>query len=156
MNSIFLPNQSFQRTVKKLRFLPPAEFARYAFHQPARRIEMTLKALATVVSAAAILLATHSAYGQSVMDECRAYARAIEAVAEARDNLDEPSWDKLIELHPIIKKNGKNDRAVLFAQMINLRMINKNATPRALKMNAFESCPMTYSCMFRNEGCPNK
>lgn len=93
---------------------------------------------------------------QTVGDVCRNYARAVEAVATARDNLDDPSWDKLVELHPVLKKDGKNDRAVLYAQLINLRIINKTATPQALKVNAYESCPQTYSCMFLNEGCPQK
>lgn len=113
---------------------------------------MNFKGLA---ACATILISVAStAHSQSILEQCRAYARAIEAVAEARDNLDDPSWEKLVDRHPTLKKNGKNDRAVLYAQLINLRAINKNATPLALKMNAFESCPTTYMCAHLGEGCP--
>lgn len=119
-------------------------------------VSMKFKSQVTTALTTALLLAAPAAHSQSVMDQCRAYARAIEAVATARDNLDEPKWEKLVELHPILKENGKNDRAVLFAELINLRLIHKNASPQALKNNSFESCPTTYSCIFLNESCPKK
>lgn len=115
---------------------------------------MSLKKLTATVTT--LLLVAPAAYGQSIIDQCRAYALAIEAVAEARDNLDQPSWNELLKLHPILQKTGKNDRAVMYAELINLRIANKNATPHALKINAFEKCPASYFCAFLNEGCPNK
>lgn len=36
--------------------------------------------------------------------DCKAYARWAFAVAEARDNLDEPSIEELKKLYPIIKE----------------------------------------------------
>lgn len=117
---------------------------------------MTFKPRVAAALTTALLLTPLPARSQSVTDQCRAYARAIEAVAEARDNLDEPSWDNLVKLHPILKENGKNKRAVLYARLISLRAANKKATPRALKMDAFEGCPSDYMCLFLNENCPNK
>ena len=36
-------------------------------------------------------------------EDCRSWAKAIYAIAEARDNLDDPSWEKLLKLHPILE-----------------------------------------------------
>lgn len=107
-----------------------------------------------VVLLSAAPLATSGTFGE----DCRAYAKAIYAVAEARDNLDEPSWEKLLELHPILKEiNKKEGRGFLYAQMINLRVINKNASPRALMTNSYESCQSsTGLCMLYNQGCGPK
>jgi hypothetical protein len=92
-------------------------------------------------------------------EDCRAYAKAIFAVAEARDNLDDPSWKKLLELHPILKEIEKKEgRGFLYAQMINLRMINKNASPRALMTNSYDQCISGTAgfCMLYNQGCGPK
>lgn len=114
------------------------------------------KTLLTLPLVLALALPGTGIAQQTVGEVCRSYALAIEAVAKARDNLDDPSWEKLLEQHPVLQKDGKNDRAVLYAQLINLRVINKNATPQALKTNAYETCPTNYLCMFRNVDCPTK
>jgi len=109
--------------------------------------------------AAAILLSTTFAVNAGTFGEdCRAYAKAIYAVAEARDNLDDPSWEKLLKLHPILKEIEKKEGAGFsFALMISLRMINKNASPRALMTNSYESClSRTGLCMLYNQGCGPK
>ena len=107
---------------------------------------------AALVSAAP---ANAGTYGE----DCRAYAKAIFAVAEARDNLDDPSWEKLLKLHPILEEIKKKEgRGFLYAQMINLRVINKNASPRALMTNSYDSCisGTTGLCMLYNQGCGPK
>lgn len=109
--------------------------------------------------AAAILLSTtHPATAGTFGEDCRAYAKAIYAVAEARDNLDEPSWGKLLTLHPILNEIKKKEgRGFTFARLISLRIINKNASPRALMTSTYESCQSsTGLCMLYNQGCGPK
>ena len=117
-------------------------------------MKFTVPFFAGVVLLSAAPLATAGTFGE----DCRAYAKAIYAVAEARDNLDEPSWEKLLELHPILKEIKKKEgRGFLYAQMISLRVINKNASPRALMTNSYESCQSsTGLCMLYNQGCGPK
>ncbi|MBL0422386.1 hypothetical protein JI739_18705 [Ramlibacter sp. AW1] len=95
---------------------------------------------------------------QTFGEDCRAYAKAIYDVAEARDNLDDPSWEKLLELHPILVKTKEREgRGFLYAQMISLRVINKSASPRALMNNSYESClSSTGLCMLYNQACGPK
>lgn len=116
------------------------------------------KNLSTITLMLALIAPSASLAQQTAGEVCRSYALAIEAVAQARDNLDDPSWEKLLELHPVlrIKKNKENVRAVLHAQLINMRMTNKNVPPQALKMSAYEMCQANYSCMFHNTNCGKK
>ncbi len=109
--------------------------------------------LATITLACAVP-ANAGTFGE----DCRAYAKAIYAVAEARDNLDEPSWEKLLYIHPILKQIQKNEgRGFTYAQLISLRIINKNASPKALMNNTYESClSSTGLCMLYNQGCGPK
>lgn len=111
--------------------------------------------LALPFLAAAALLSTTPATAGSFREDCRAYAKAIYAVAEARDNLDDPSWEKLLELHPILKEIKKNEgRGVTYAQLISFRIINKNASPQALMKDSYDSCLSgTGFCMLYNQGC---
>lgn len=92
-------------------------------------------------------------------EDCRAYAKAIFAVAEARDNLDDPSWEKLLKLHPILEEMDKRKgRGFLYAQLINLRLMEKNVSPRALMTDSYEHCISGGGfCMLYNIGCgPNR
>lgn len=118
--------------------------------------KITMKPTFFGITVAILLLVAPAAHGESVMDVCRAYARAIEAVAEARDNLGQPPWDELVNLHPILQKNGTNMRAVIWAKLIDLDLAQhpEKDTPHALKMRTFETCPTTYSCFFLNKSCP--
>ncbi len=91
-------------------------------------------------------------------DDCRAYAKALHAVAEARDNRDEPPWERLLERHPILQEIKKMDgRGYTYAQLINLRVINKTTSPNALMKDSYDSClDSTGMCMLYNRGCgPN-
>ena len=72
-------------------------------------MKFTVPFFAGVVLLSAAPLATAGTFGE----DCRAYAKAIYAVAEARDNLDEPSWEKLLELHPILKEIKKKAQFAL-------------------------------------------
>ncbi|MEQ1835050.1 MAG: hypothetical protein ABL862_01150 [Candidatus Nitrotoga sp.] len=99
-----------------------------------------------------------TAQSASIRDDCRSYARAIKAVAEARDNLDQPSWDELLKLHPILKETEKKEgRGYLYASLISLRIINKNAAPTALMKESFESCTSGgFACLLYGQGCGPK
>lgn len=110
------------------------------------------------VLVAAALICVAPANAGTFGEDCRAYAKAIYAVAEARDNLDDPSWEKLLNLHPILKEIKKKEgRGLVYAQMINLRVINKNARPRALMTNTYDSCISGAGlCMLYNQGCGPK
>ncbi len=108
---------------------------------------------------AVVLVTAVPANAGTFGEDCRAYAKAIFAVAEARDNLDDPSWEKLLKLHPILEEIKKKEgRGLLYAQMINLRVINKNASPRALMTNSYDSCISGTAgfCMLYNQGCGPK
>lgn len=111
-----------------------------------------------LVGLGVILAFAASVHSATLGEDCRAYAKAIFAVAEARDNLDTPSWEKLLDLHPILKEIQKREgRGILYAQMISLRVVNKNASPRALMNNTYESClSPTGFCMLYNQGCGPK
>ncbi len=113
---------------------------------------------ASLLLLSAALVSAAPANAGTFGEDCRAYAKAIFAVAEARDNLDDPSWEKLLKLHPILEEIKKKEgRGFLYAQMINLRMINKNASPRALMTNSYDSCISgTGLCMLYNQGCGPK
>lgn len=102
-----------------------------------------------------LLIPTTPVLAGTYGDDCRAYARAIYAVAEARDNLDEPSWDELLKLHPILTEIEKNEGSGFgYAQLISLRFINKIATPKTLMTHSYESClTSTGLCMLYNQGC---
>lgn len=114
-----------------------------------KTIVLSATMLIVVIAATIFYFANKPTPLRTVGDVCRAYAFAIEAVAEARDNLDQPSWEKLVKLHPVLEKNGQNERAVLFASSISLRLAATKDSPRALKMWVFEQCPETYLCMHR-------
>ena len=116
-----------------------------------------MKFVSPLLAATALLCAVPASAG-TFGEDCRAYAKAIYAVAEARDNLDDPSWEKLLELHPILKEIQKKEgRGFLYAQLISLRVINKNASPKALMNNSYESClSSTGLCMLYNQGCGPK
>ncbi len=91
-------------------------------------------------------------------EDCRAYATALYAVAKARDNRDEPPWEKLLERHPILQEIEKMDgRGYTYAQLIRLRAINKNTSPNSLMKDSYDSClSSTGMCMLYNRGCgPN-
>jgi hypothetical protein len=88
-------------------------------------------------------------------EDCRAYAKALYAVAEARDNRDEPPWEKLLERHPILREIEKMDgRGYTYAQLIRFRAINKNISPNSLMRDSYDSClSSTGMCMLYNRGC---
>lgn len=88
-------------------------------------------------------------------EDCRAYAKSIYAVAEARDNRSEPSWEKLLELHPILREIEKREgRGYTYVQLIRLGAINKNASPNSLMRASYDSCLNdTGMCMLYNRGC---
>jgi hypothetical protein len=119
--------------------------------------EFKMKFVSPVLVAAALICVAPANAG-TFGEDCRAYAKAIYAVAEARDNLDDPSWEKLLNLHPILKEIKKKEgRGLVYAQMINLRVINKNARPRALMTNTYDSCISGAGlCMLYNQGCGPK
>jgi len=103
-------------------------------------------------------LANNALAFETLGSDCKAYAKAVFAVTEARDNLDEPSMEKLKELHPIMKElEDTKSRAWLYLSLINLRIINKNAAPKALMKEAYESCIDGGGfCLMYGKGCPNK
>ncbi len=79
--------------------------------------------------------------GRTLGEGCPLYAKAIYAIAEARDNLDEPSWNQLLELHPILKEiEETKGSGFLYAKMINLKVINKDVSPMQLRNDAYERC----------------
>ncbi|MCV2370227.1 hypothetical protein [Roseateles oligotrophus] len=118
-----------------------------------KTIAISATALLLAIAGAAFFYMSKPSRPATIGEHCRAYALAIEAVAEARDNLGQPSWDDLVKQHPVLEKDGKNDRAVTYALAISLGAFNKNASPRQLKMNAFEQCPTTFLCLHRGVDC---
>jgi len=105
-----------------------------------------------------VLGCTAPLQAQTFGEDCRAYARAIQAAAQARDNLDDPSWEKIQKLHPILAEIKKRDgRGYMYAHMINMGVINKNASPQALMKNTYDSCLGEVGlCMLYNQGCGPK
>ena len=114
--------------------------------------------LASLFLLSTALMFAAPANAGTVREDCRAYAKAIFAVAEARDNLDDPSWEKLLKLHPILEEIKKKEGpGFLYARMINLRLINKNASPRVLMTSTYDICySSTGLCMLYNLGCGPK
>ena len=119
------------------------------------KLVLPLLAAAAVLSTAPV---NAEDFGANYREDCRAYAKAIYAVAEARDNLDDPSWEKLLERHTILKEIKKKEgRGILYAQLINLRIINKNASPWALMTDSFDNCISTGGlCTLYNQMCGPK
>jgi len=102
-------------------------------------------------------LANNALAFENLGKDCKSYARAVFATAEARDNLDEPSMEELKKLHPIIKElEDTESRAWLYISLINLRFINKNTSPKALMKNSYENCIDGGGiCLMYGKGCPN-
>jgi hypothetical protein len=102
-------------------------------------------------------LANNALAFENLGKDCKAYAKSVFAVAEARDNLDEPSMEQLKKLHPIIKElEDTKSRAWLYLSLINLRIINKNAAPKALMKDSYENCINGGGfCLMYGKGCPN-
>lgn len=102
-------------------------------------------------------LASNTSAFENLGKDCKAYARAVFAVAEARDNLDEPSIDKLKKTHSILKELEDTEaRGWLYVSMINLRLVNQRATPKALMTNSYESCINGGGfCLLYGKSCPN-
>jgi len=105
----------------------------------------------------ALSQANNASAFENLGKDCKAYARAVFAVAEARDNLDEPSIEELKKLHPILKELEDTEaRAWLYVSLINLRVINQRASPKALMTNSYESCIDGGGfCLLYGKGCPN-
>ncbi len=112
---------------------------------------LTISATTLIVSItiAVIYFVNKPSRPKTIGEVCRAYALAIEEVAKARDNLDEPSWEELVKQNPVLEKNGENDRAVAFAQSISLRLVGTDNSPSALKKMVFEQCHETFLCLHR-------
>lgn len=81
---------------------------------------------------------------------CRRYGSAIEAVAIARDNMDVPSYEEIVAMHPVLRKNETNSRAVLWSLTISLKSFNVNDSPSTLKQKAYEAC-LNSNLYFGNE-----
>lgn len=94
---------------------------------------------------------------ETLGEDCKSYARAVFAVAEARDNLDEPSMEELKKLHPILKELEDTEaRAWLYVRMISMRLVNQRATPKALMTNSYENCIDGGGfCLLYGKNCPN-
>jgi len=99
---------------------------------------------------------TASAF-ENLGTDCKSFAKAVSAVADARDNLDEPSMEELKKLHPIIKElEDTKARAWLYIASINLRVINKNISPKALMKSSYEDCIEGNGfCLLYGKNCPN-
>lgn len=115
-----------------------------------------MAALCTILGIGISLSSNVMAF-ENLGKDCKAYAKAVFAVAEARDNLDEPPIEKLKKLHPILKElEDTESRAWLYVSLINLRVINKNAAPRALMKDSYENCINGGGfCLLYGKGCPN-
>jgi len=103
------------------------------------------------------MLITNSALAfETLGKDCKSYARALFAVAEARDNLDEPSIEELKKLHPILQElEDTGARDWVWASLINLRIINKKRSPKTLMMNSYENCISGGGlCSLYGKGCP--
>ncbi|TSA38005.1 MAG: hypothetical protein D4R63_11955 [Methylococcaceae bacterium] len=112
-----------------------------ARQEAARKAEQLKQKARTLIRESTVMsFVATSASAQSKLDYCRAFARAIEAVAEARDNLGDPSWERLVELHPILKGDPMNEEPARYAFIIYEQVLNINATPHALMLDSFSGC----------------
>jgi len=102
-------------------------------------------------------LSNNAAAFETLGKDCRSYAKAIFAIAEARDNLDEPSLEELKKLHPILKElENTKARAWINVRMINLRLMSKRASPKDLMIAYYESCIGGAGfCLLYGKNCPN-
>ncbi len=78
-----------------------------------------------VVFVITLSLSSKASAFENLGKDCKAYARAVFAVAEARDNLDEPSLEELEKLHPIQKELEDTEaRAWLYVLPLYMTKIN--------------------------------
>lgn len=115
------------------------------------------KAIVATLFFASVFMSNTALAFENLGKDCKSYAKAVFAVAEARDNLDTPSLDELKKLHPIMQElEDTKARAWIYISLINLRIINKNADPKALMNNSYEKCIDGGGfCLMYGKGCPN-
>ena len=115
------------------------------------------KTIVTTLFCVSAFLSNTAFAFENLGKDCKSYGKAVFAVAEARDNLDTPSMEELKKLHPIIKElEDTKARAWLYISLINLRIINKNAAPKALMKDSYENCIDGGGfCLLYGKGCPN-